>query len=285
MLPVCLYTPDTPICSATPICPQCSPMHLFVLGVSSCDMGCGDPHIGQPPRGQSVPPHVSNMSCMLPCIYVYSTRCLHVLWARHFLLGGVSIFLRLMVAVSTYIDVHYVHLVLSCSYYVSSFYYHGYDDYYSSDCGVFWYVIYIISDCGSLFDGASYSVGSAWCSPDTKMLWRCSWPCIHATAATSIFDASSGLCQLCHGFSTGSFLFQSWASLHLVYYMFGVCSGVCFLLSGALLDAIFTHWAQSLGFVPLQPLGVYPWQKCATCWWSLAHTRSAQSGCSLHYIE
>ena len=25
-----------------------------------------------------------------------------------------------------------------------------------------------------------------------------------------------------------------------VYYMFGVCSGVCFLLSGAMLDAIFT---------------------------------------------
>ena len=42
--------------------------------------------------------------------------------------------------------------------------------------------------------------------------------------------------------------------------MFVVCSGVYFLLSGALLDAIFTPGAQPLGFAPLQPLGVYPWQ-------------------------
>ena len=42
--------------------------------------------------------------------------------------------------------------------------------------------------------------------------------------------------------------------------MFGVHSGVCFLLSGAKLDAIFTMGAQTLGFAPLQPFGVYPWQ-------------------------
>ena len=30
-----------------------------------------------------------------------------------------------------------------------------------------------------------------------------------AAAATSIFDATSGLCQLCYRFSTGWFLFQS----------------------------------------------------------------------------
>ena len=34
-------------------------------------------------------------------------------------------------------------------------------------------------------------------------------PCHCATAATSISDASSGLCQLCHGFSPDRFLFQS----------------------------------------------------------------------------
>ena len=45
--------------------------------------------------------------------------------------------------------------------------------------------------------------------PDMKRLWRCSWQCLCATAATSIFDASSGLCQLCHGFSIDKFLFQS----------------------------------------------------------------------------
>ena len=35
------------------------------------------------------------------------------------------------------------------------------------------------------------------------------WPCLCATAATSISDASSGLCQLCHGSSTGKFPFQN----------------------------------------------------------------------------
>ena len=42
--------------------------------------------------------------------------------------------------------------------------------------------------------------------------------------------------------------------------MFGVCSGVCFLLLGAKLDAVFTYGAQPLGFAPWQPFGVYPWQ-------------------------
>ena len=42
--------------------------------------------------------------------------------------------------------------------------------------------------------------------------------------------------------------------------MFGVCSGVCSLISGVMLDAIFTPGAQPLGFAPMQPLGIYPWQ-------------------------
>ena len=36
-----------------------------------------------------------------------------------------------------------------------------------------------------------------------------SWLSFCATAATSIFNASFSLCQLCYGFSTGRFLFQS----------------------------------------------------------------------------
>ena len=42
--------------------------------------------------------------------------------------------------------------------------------------------------------------------------------------------------------------------------MFGVCSGVCFLLSGTMLDAKSPLGAQPLRFEPLQCLGVYPWQ-------------------------
>ena len=46
----------------------------------------------------------------------------------------------------------------------------------------------------------------------------------------------------------------------LYFYMFVVCSGVCFLLSGAMVDVIFTYGDQPLGFTPLQPFGAYPWQ-------------------------
>ena len=72
-----------------------------------------------------------------------------------------------------------------------------------------------------------------------------------------IFNASSGLCQLCHGFARVGFFFRVEPPTILYIIMFGVCSGVCFLLSGALLDAVFTPGAQPLGFAPLQPLGAY----------------------------
>ena len=38
---------------------------------------------------------------------------------------------------------------------------------------------------------------------------RCDWLSFCATGANSIFNASFSLCQLCYGFSTGRFLFQS----------------------------------------------------------------------------
>ena len=108
--------------------------------------------------------------------------------------------------------VHVLILVHSCSSLCLMFYY-SYDYYSSSYGGVFWAVICFISDCGSFPDGASCNIGSAWSGStttlDAKRLWRCYWPCLCATAATSIFDVSSGLCQLYYGFSTGRFLFQS----------------------------------------------------------------------------
>ena len=42
--------------------------------------------------------------------------------------------------------------------------------------------------------------------------------------------------------------------------MFGVHSGVCFLILGAELMPYSPMGAQPLGFAPLQPFGVYPWQ-------------------------
>ena len=53
----------------------------------------------------------------------------------------------------------------------------------------------------------------------------------YAAAADSIFNASSGLCQLCYGFSTGRFFlfFRVEPPTICILYMFGVCCGVCFL--------------------------------------------------------
>ena len=151
---------------------------------------------------------------MLPCLSVCSRGYCMNYGGTSNMLGdwGASAHLSGFCCLSVHPwDLHYAS---SCTflvvYYVSSLYFHCCDYYSSSDCGVFWYVISMIDDHGSLFDGDSYNVGSAWCgsatTPDIKRFC--------ATAATSIFDASSGLCQLCHGFSTGRFLFQSWASNH-----------------------------------------------------------------------
>ena len=122
-----------------------------------------------------------------------------------------------------------------------SHFYYGYDYYSSSYGGVFLAVICFISDCGPFPDGASSNVGSVWSGStttlDAKRLWSCYWPCLCATAATTIFDASSGLCQLCYRFFTGRFLFRVepptilyilcwcpfWCLLFIFRYQVGCC--------------------------------------------------------------
>ena len=110
--------------------------------------------------------------------------------------------------------------------------YHGSDYYSSNYSGIFWPVISVISISGSFSDRVS---SKPWCGSTTTLdaaeLWRCFWLHFYATAADSIFNASSGLCQLCYGFSTGRFFLFSELSLppFCILYMFGVCSGVCFL--------------------------------------------------------
>ena len=126
-------------------------------------------------------------------------------------------------------------------------------------------------------DRVSSELGSAWSGSTTTLdierLWRCYWLSFCATAANSIFDASSSLCQLCYEFSTGRFLFQSWASHHFVSYMFGVHSGVWFLLLGAKLDAIFTYGGSTIMVCTFATLWSLPMVGiCATWWWSSVHT-------------
>ena len=141
---------------------------------------------------------------------------------------------------------------------------------------------------GPFLDGASSNIRSAWCSSattaDTEALLRCCWPCHCVPAATPVSDASSGLCQLCHGSSTGRFIFQSWAPHHFL--CVGVCSGVYLLLSHTMLDAVFTYWSPTIGVYAIAAIWSLSMAGiCATCWWSSAHTRNALSGPSLHCFE
>ena len=122
-------------------------------------------------------------------------------WGCSLSIGGAG-------GISTW-DVHMLILVVC---YVSHFYY-GYDYYSSSYHGIFWPVFGFISDHGSFPDRVSSKLGSVGSGStttlDAERLGRCYWHCLCATAATSIFNAPSGLCQLSYGFSTGRFLFQS----------------------------------------------------------------------------
>ena len=80
-----------------------------------------------------------------------------------------------------------------------------------------------------------------------------------ATAATSIFNASSGLCQLCYGFSTGRFSFSELSLLQFCMLKFGVHYGVCFYFQVPM-------GVQLLVFAPVQPFEVYPMAGICASW-------------------
>ena len=285
--PICLYASCTfgsPHVQTTPICPPCS-LCASICSRGICMWNEDGGHLYAPIHSNTPicldasyvwhPPHVY-MPLMFSCTSVCAQGYLHVIWGIHPIcwgLGGISTsvrhfgvcqYIHCCQSVGCFLLDWLLGCLLCFMLYISC----------SSLCLksllpwlwllLFWWLWWLVVGHlshqlhGSFFDRVSCNIGSAWCSSattvDTKVSWRCYWLCLCATAATSIFDASSGLCQLCHGLSTGRFLFQSWATHCFVYYMFGPCFGVCFLLSGAILDAIFTPGAQPLGFAPLQPL-------------------------------
>ena len=83
-------------------------------------------------------------------------------------------------------------------------------------------------------------------------------------------DAFSGICQPCHGSSTGKFLFQSWVSKWFLYHVFGVCYGVCLLLSGSHVAAMFIYRGSTIGFCTTTTLWSLPLAGiCASWWWSV----------------
>ena len=109
------------------------------------------------------------------------------------------------------------------------------------------------------------NIGSAWCGSTTTVDSKgCNegngLPHHYATAATSVPDAFSGICQLCRWSSTSKFPFQIWSS----------CQFICHMLVSAIMVTLCFHvpmWlpclqmgAEPLGFATPQPFRVYPWQ-------------------------
>ena len=155
--------------------------------------------------------YTPTLHCWFP-VHCSSQGYWFLMWAFPLLLKGLGVFphhlgrlegtLALQLSTCSFLFFFVVHYV-SCFDQSSNYYSSSYS-------GIFWPVISVISDSGSFPDGVSSKPGhGSTTTLDTEGLWRCSWLRFCATAANSIFNASSGLCQLCYGFSTGRFLFQS----------------------------------------------------------------------------
>ena len=145
-----------------PCASACSGGICMLLGDFGALLLFGHPHVfGCLPMCPTCP---HTFVCSPACLYVLGVICMCCGGTSHMLgVWGTSVHLSGFWCLSVHpLNVCYVS---SCTFlvvhYVSSLYFCSYDYYSSSDCGVFWYVISIISDHGSLFDGASYNVGSA----------------------------------------------------------------------------------------------------------------------------
>ena len=118
-------------------------------------------------------------------------------------------------------------------------------DYYSSgDCCVLWYIISPLNSYhGPLLDGASKQ-------HQVSMMWFCH----HHLEVLLAPRHSGGVVDLDMGPPQVGFSFRVEPPTILYFYMFGVCSSVCFLLSSAMLDAIFTYWGSTIGVCTIATL-------------------------------
>ena len=103
---------------------------------------------------------------------------------------------------------------------------------------------------------------------DTEELWRCFWLCFCAAAADSIFNAFSGLCQLCYGFFTGRFFsFFRVEPPTVLYLIYVWCLFWCLLfILGAKLDAVFTYGGSTVRVCTLVTLWSVPMAGICATW-------------------
>ena len=278
MPPVCLYTPIclyvpihsyAPWDANTPICPPYSSMHLYVLGGICMLLGVvgGPLHVGHLPYMLDtspiwgMPPHMSYtpthwLAYLCICMFRW---CLHVIWGIFPLLLGVwgafphilgvygaSSTCQALVSGSTSIGCPLCFILyLFVVHYVSHIY-HGYNYYYFQlwwcllVCHLFHQWPWPLPWWGFLQHWVSvkWFCHHPWCWDALEVLLALP-PC-HSSNLHLLMPLLA-YANYAMGSPQVRFLFQSWASHHFIYYMFGVHSGVCFLLSGAKLDAIFPY--------------------------------------------
>ena len=207
-------------------------------------------------------PHTQSLvPCALVCFRDISMLCGHFPSVEGF--GGVppSVgghqHLRYPYAHScTFFVVHY----FSCFDYSSDYYSSGYS-------GIFWPVI---SDSGSFPDRVSSKLGSAWhgstTTLDAESLWEvflaqflCHSSKLHLQCLLAYANYAMGSQQV-------GFFFRVEPPPFCILCMFGACSGVCFLLLGAELDAIFTYGGSTIRVCTFATLWSLPMAGICATW-------------------
>ena len=244
--PICLYAPCTFIYPHTSVCPHIS-LYICLLSYvpnMSWDLGgtC-TPHMSLGLLGD-ICTSVRNFSVCwyIHCISVHNSHasCPPSLWVAS-LLDWIPIYVCFAPCCCSFL----------CSFhYVSSFYYHGYDYYSSSDCCVFWYVISSLNGYhGPLLDEASNNTGQHDVNLPPLLTPRHSEGVFGLGNVPQQQPPSKMPPQAYANYAMGptwiGFSFRAEPPTVLNIYMFDVCSDVCFLLSGAMPDAIFSKWGLS----------------------------------------
>ena len=131
--------------------------------------------------------------------------------------------------------------------YVSCFNY-SFDYYSSSYSGIFWPVFHVISDSGSFLSPVSLDQHGM--VPPPPLMLRVSGGVLGSVSVPQQQPPSSmpplAYANCAMGSPQVGFFFRVEPPIICILYMFGVHSGVCFLLLGAELDAIFTYGGSTI---------------------------------------
>ena len=179
--------------------------------------------------------------------------------------GGINTSIKL--GVLQYI--HWVSIMLYLVVHFVSSIYHGYDYYSASYGGVFWSVIYFISDHGPFLDRASCNMGQHEVVLPPPLMLRCPGGVIGLASVPQQQPQPLNPLLAYANYAMGSpqvgFLFRAEPST-ILYIMFGVHSGVCFLFSGAKLHAVFPYGGSTIRVCTIATLWSLPMAGICVTW-------------------